>query len=284
MTKPFFTTQRFWSVPLLALVSAACLAQAPVPDPVTDVETQLGLAVYTEIRNEGQLVATSPLYDTLRPVTEALARATRPQYPHSLKFYILHTPNPNAASTPGGNIYVADSLLSFVRNTEQLAGVLCHELSHTIHLDSQKSMEKQMEIQRRQLGAAILLGPGLAKAIAIELAGNLRHAGYSRDIEARADLDGADICAAAGYNPWGLVWFFEDFQGTQAAQVPQILSDHPDHASRIRALTRHMRNNPAVFARFDPDRRAAHVLVVPKDAPMTFVAPDPPSARAAERR
>jgi pyruvate/2-oxoglutarate dehydrogenase complex dihydrolipoamide dehydrogenase (E3) component len=34
-----------------------------------------------------------------------------------------------------------DSLLYFVKNTEQLAGTLCHEVSHTIHRDSRIVMD-----------------------------------------------------------------------------------------------------------------------------------------------
>ena len=41
-----FSTSGFWIVPLLAILAAACLAQAPVPEPVTDQETELGQAVY----------------------------------------------------------------------------------------------------------------------------------------------------------------------------------------------------------------------------------------------
>jgi hypothetical protein len=44
-------------------------------------------------------------------------------------------------------------------NTEQLAGTLCQEVSHTIHPDSISLMEKEKKIERREVAAAILLGP-----------------------------------------------------------------------------------------------------------------------------
>jgi hypothetical protein len=40
---------------------------------------------------------------------------------------------------------VVDSLLYFVKNTEELAGTLCHEVSHTIHRDGVALMEKGTE-------------------------------------------------------------------------------------------------------------------------------------------
>src|SRR5215813_2296356 len=128
-----FFTPKFRIVPLLAVLTAACLAQAPVPLPVSDQETELGQAVYKQLRDKGEIIQSSPLYDSLKPVAEAIARVSQPRYPHPFKFFLVHEAQPNAFATPGGNVYVVDSLLYFVRNTEQLAGTLCHEVSHTIH-------------------------------------------------------------------------------------------------------------------------------------------------------
>jgi predicted Zn-dependent protease len=66
----------------------------------------------------------------------AITRAAQPRYNHLFKFYLVHETQPNAFVIPGGNIYVVDSLLYFVKNIEQLAGTLCHEVSHTIHHDT----------------------------------------------------------------------------------------------------------------------------------------------------
>ena len=55
------------------------------------------------------------------------------------------------------------------------------------------------------------------------------------------------------YNPWGLVWLFEAFNNTDPNQVPQLLSDHPANGTRIQTLQKHFRDNPGVFAKFNPD-------------------------------
>jgi predicted Zn-dependent protease len=68
------------------------------------------------------------------------------RYPHPFKFFLVHETQPNAFATPGGNVYVVDSLLYFVKNTEQLAGTLCHEVAHTIHRDGVALMEKEKRI------------------------------------------------------------------------------------------------------------------------------------------
>lgn len=231
----------------------------------------MGQEVFNELKAKGEIVESSPLYDQLRPIAEAITRAAQPRYNHPFKFYLVHEAQPNAFATPGGNVYVVDSLLYFVKDTDELAGTLCHEVSHTIHRDTVTLMEKQKKIERREVGAAVLMGPSRAHILAILLLGKLHSLSYSRDVESRADLTGSDICAAAGYNPWGLVWLFQDFQNANSSEIPQLLSDHPDNQNRVNALEKHFRSNPSVFKKFNPDPKSATPFVVSKGAPETFL-------------
>ena len=266
-----FSPFRFWIVPLLALGPAISAAQAPAPPPVTDQETELGQEVYKQLRAKGEIVESSPLYEDLKPVADAIARVAQPRYPHPFKFFLVHETQPNAFATPGGNVYVVDSLLYFVKNTEQLAGTLCHEVSHTIHRDGVALMEKEKKIEEREVAAAILLGPTRAHIIAIALIGKLHSLGYSREAESKADVTGSDICAQAGFNPWGLPWLFQDFQNADVGQIPQLLSDHPANGTRIQTLEKHFRDNPSTFSRFSRDPKSATPFTVPKDAPEVFL-------------
>jgi predicted Zn-dependent protease len=236
-----------------------------------DDEQQIGQQVFDELKAKGEIVASSPLYETLTPIATAITRTAQPRYNHPFKFYLVHERQPNAFATAGGNVYVTDSLMYFVKNTEELAGTLCHEVSHTIHHDTMTLIEKERAVERREIGAAVLLGPTRAHLLAIALLGKLRSLGYSRDVESAADVTGSDVCAASGYNPWGLVWLFQDFESADTAQLPQLLSDHPDNPHRVEALKRHFREHPSVFEFFSADARSAKPLVVPKDAGVVFL-------------
>jgi predicted Zn-dependent protease len=231
----------------------------------------MGQEVFNQLKAKGEIVDSSSLYDQLRPIAHAITGIAQPRYNHPFKFYLVHETQPNAFATPGGNIYVVDSLLFSVKNAEQLAGTLCHEVSHTIHHDTVTLIEKQQEIEKREVGAAVLLGPTRAHILAIALVGKLHSLGYSRDMEERADLTGSDVCASAGYNPWGLVWLFQDFKNVQPNQLPQLLSDHPNDQHRIKALEQHFRENPSVFGGFSSDQKSAKPFSVPKNAPETFL-------------
>src|SRR5271157_5913715 len=85
-----------------------------------DEEMQMGQEVFNELKAKGEIIESSPLYDTLNPIADAITRAAQPRYNHPFKFYLVHEPQPNAFSAPGGNVYVVDSLLYFVKNTDEL--------------------------------------------------------------------------------------------------------------------------------------------------------------------
>jgi beta-barrel assembly-enhancing protease len=261
---------------IYATAALLCLAPlrgttAPEQAQNQDPEVQLGTETFNELKVRAEIIESSPLYDQLKPFADAITKAAQPRYPHPFKFYLVHEAQPNAFATPGGNVYVVDSLLYFVRNADELAGTLCHEVSHTIHRDSMTLMEKRKKVAEREAGAAILLGPTTGNVIAIALLGQLHSLSYSRDVEARADITGSDICAAAGYNPWGLVWLFQDFDNADVRQIPQLLSDHPNNKNRVAALEQHFRENPSVFGKFNPDRTSATPFAAPKNAPVVFL-------------
>src|ERR1700679_717221 len=196
---------------LLGVLVIAMMALAGTPARADDTdEAKLGAQLFTQLKSQGEIVKSSPLYDTLAPIAAAITKVVQPQYQYKIHFYIVHETQPNAFAAPGGNVYVVDSLMFFVHNPEELAGTLCHETSHLLHHDSVNLMKQNDAIRTRAIAATILLGPTIGTALTMTAIAQLDSNHYSRDAEEAADLKGADTCAAAGYNPWGLVWLFQD--------------------------------------------------------------------------
>jgi predicted Zn-dependent protease len=236
-----------------------------------DDEGQMGKQLFNQLRSQGEIVASSPLYVTLEPLAERITRVVAPGYDYPIHFYIVHESQPNAFAAPGGNVYVTDSLFYFVRNTEELAGTICHETSHLLHHDSAQKMKDEEQIRARALAATILLGPSIRTVLAVTAIGQLDSNHYSRAVEERADLTGSDTCAQAGYDPWGLVWLFQDFSAGNMPNPPEILSDHPDFDHRVAALEHHFEQNPARFAKFDESPKSATPLHVPANESEKFL-------------
>ena len=242
-----------------------------MPAIAAETEAQMGQDTFNDLKQQGVIVKSSPLYGTLRPIADEITHTVQSQYNYPIHFWIVHSNSPNAFATPGGNVYVIDSLMYFVHNKEELEGTLCHETSHLIHHDSLKEQSNDEAIERRELVAMVLLGPSLGSLLASQVIGNLDSLHYSREVEESADLLGADNCAKAGLNPWGLVWLFQDFSNANMKTPPEVLSDHPDNQDRINKLEEHFRENPALFSKFSSDRRTATPLKLPKDEEETFL-------------
>ncbi len=235
--------------------AVALFGQAAVPAFAMD-EKQIGDQVYADLSKKGEIIKASPLYGVLNPVARRIKTVADPQYDYPFKFILVHEKQPNAFAVPGGNVYVTDSLMQFVKTKEELAGVLCHETSHDIHHDVVNIMKKQQNVQ---IGAAILQllvgnGQNGLTGLAINLAANIEAMSFSRPVETAADLKGADTCAQAGFNPYGMIWLFERFEnaGTGKGSM-EMLSDHPRDDHRISDLENHFAQNPALFGGFAKD-------------------------------
>lgn len=195
-------------------------------------EVQVGEETYATYAQRGELVSRqSHLYAILDPVANAVASVANRQYYARFHFILLNEAQPNAFSMPGGNVYVTTALLSYLRNRDELAGVLCHEVSHDIHHD----MYNIAQVTER----------------------GVQPIAYERAAETNADRTGAYICARAKFNPWGMVWNMRLRRGM--GQSPQVTSssDHPSDAQRLDDLTALLRSDPATFGKFRDDEVAS---------------------------
>lgn len=241
----------------LALVALSTVAPVAAQSASDDqVETQIGQQEYAQLKQKGEIIASSPYYSVLNPIAQQIKRVADPQYYHPFQFILVHETQPNAFAVPGGNVYVTDSLIKFVQNREELAGVLCHETSHNIHHDVLHLYQKQQRTATAytigDVLANVLTGgkySGTIDAIA-QYGFTFQSLHFSRDVEAAADAKGAITCAQAGSNPWGMVWLFQRFQQVNTNAPPEFISDHPTDQTRIASLQQEFRSDPALFGRY----------------------------------
>ena len=250
---------------LATLVATSLLTTAALPGPAAaqdetaqrqQAEVQIGQQFYQQLQQKGEIIQASPDYAVLNPIAQRIKRVADPQYFRPFTFILVHESQPNAFAVPGGNVYVTDSLMKFVENKEELAGVLCHETSHDINHDVVNNMIKDQRAQQNTTIVAsianLLTGGRIANLITTgaNLEVGLRVQHYSRDVETAADLKGADTCARAGSNPWGMIWLFERYEKASSGGQLEVLSDHPTDEKRIVALRDHFGSNPSLFGRY----------------------------------
>ena len=220
------------AIVLIGFSAARAAASPPAISPEErSWEVQAGQRLYSTYLQRGEIVPRrSHLYAILDSVANPIASVADQQYYAPFQFILLNEPEPNAFSVPGGNVYVTTSMLSYLTNRDELAGVICHEVNHDIHHD----MYNVYEVAQR--GA--------------------QPVPYERAAETRADRAGAYTCAKAGFNPWGMVWNMRRHGAMQGQQMVAT-ADHPSDAQRLADLTALLTNDTASFGRFRDDVAAS---------------------------
>ena len=154
------------------------------------------------------------------------------------QFRVIRESSVNAFSVPG-YVYIHTGLLQAVGNdTDALAGVIAHEVAHTDARHSKEQMEKSAVAGL--LGALITRGNSRNMGW-FNIAGNVALLKFSRDDEFEADRLAVRYMQRTGYDPRGMIRFFEKLQKQEGRsnQVTNWFRTHPnsgDRISRIRKL------------------------------------------------
>jgi predicted Zn-dependent protease len=191
-------------------------------------ELQIGQQAYAQYQQRGEIVpAQSPMYRDVDSIGNAIAAVANPDYFAPFHFVLLNEPQPNAFSMPGGNVYITTGMMSYLHSRDELAGVLCHEVNHSIHHD-------MYVINQAAHGGN--------QPIAME-----------RAAEFNADRGGAYTCAKAGFNPWGMVWNFRQHGSMEGSSQGSPTADHPSDQQRMASLTALFASDSATFGKFRDD-------------------------------
>jgi predicted Zn-dependent protease len=140
----------------------------------------------------------------------------------------------NAFATTGGDLYVYSGLIQLADDGAELAGVIAHEIGHVALYHVQRQMVDAVGLEAlTQL--ALGKSPGVASQLVAGVGGKVAMLANSRADEKQADDWGVVHADEAGYDPNGLVRFFQKLQA-QEGHTPQLLgflSDHPLTPARV---------------------------------------------------
>ena len=89
-----------YAVAVLCLLSVGTTGVSADGGKSQDEEVQMGNEVFNELKAKGEIIESSPLYDQLKPIADAITRAAQPQYNHPFKFFLVHEAQPNAFANP----------------------------------------------------------------------------------------------------------------------------------------------------------------------------------------
>ena len=247
MTRPFALAAA------LAVASTLVSAQTRVvaPDnnytPAQDVE--MGRQAAADARKTLPLMrddnVTSFVEDTGRRLVAAIPPELRhPEFHYT--FEVVNVKEINAFALPGGPMFVNRGMIEAARTDGEVAGVMAHELSHVLLRHGTAQASKATKYEVGQIAGAVLgaiVGGGWGQVISQGTQFGLGTAflRFSREYERQADIEGAQIMAAAGYDPNDMANMFKTIQKQGGSGAPQWLSDHPDPGDRSAYISQEAR-------------------------------------------
>ncbi|WP_175546805.1 M48 family metallopeptidase [Natronohydrobacter thiooxidans] len=231
-----------WRYGLALLVSAAVWITPPQFARVIDDQT---LAVFDRVMLQPT---------TLDAAEQARLQADFVRLAEALAASEAHTPlrlefrsgpiGPNAFAMPGGTVILTDDLVRLADDPDMVAGVMGHEIGHVTHRHSLRQIYRALGIATLVGFLAGETGPVLE---AILLEGNLLlQLAYSREHEFEADAFAVEITHRAGFDPEGMIRFFEHLTEMGLVDpMPSWGSTHPPHDERVAAIRAQIAALPA---------------------------------------
>jgi predicted Zn-dependent protease len=158
------------------------------------------------------------------------------------RFAVLDTDAVNAFAAPGGYVFVTKGLLLNLRNEDELAGVLGHEIAHVIQQHHLKALQKDASLKLADKAATRAIGGGgIEKVVLTEVARGtktLYSRGLDKEDEFEADRLGVVLAARAGYDPYGLPAVLQtlDSLNEKSSGLALLFKTHPRPADRFARL------------------------------------------------
>jgi len=193
-------------------------------------ELEVGRQAYREVMQKYQgkiLPADNPEVERVRRVLAKLVRAAAIEplqreinlhirgYTFAWEANVIRDPQINAFCLPAGKIFVFTGILRVIGNNDNyLATVLSHEMAHALAHHASERVAREHSA-----------------------GGILSTLSYNRMQESEADHIGVFLMTFAGYDPEAAPEFWKRMRAAhEGGELPQILSDHPSDATRVRQL------------------------------------------------
>jgi hypothetical protein len=138
-------------------------------------------------------------------------------YCGDIRVYVVENPAFNASMSPNGALVVWTGVLTRIRDDDELAVLIGHELAHyqQAHARGQAGALNGFAAVSTAMSAIPYVGIGVA------VVGAVAFSGYSRAQEQESDLAGAELARRAGYSPDAAVTLWEGL----ASEVAVVRND-----------------------------------------------------------
>jgi beta-barrel assembly-enhancing protease len=209
-----------------------------VTPPTEDEETRISREFRREAKKYFKFVNNPEVERYVERIGRRILAAAGP-LAFDYRFFVVEEEQLNAFAVPGGSVYIFSAMIERAKSTDELAGVLGHEIIHIKARHMARSSGPDAVSLLSLLGLALAARSGTA-AQAAGMIGQAvsatRQAAYSRSLEMESDTLGTRYMAAAGFNPNGTIAFLKMLDQERALNpidVPTYVLSHPITQERI---------------------------------------------------
>jgi Zn-dependent protease with chaperone function len=168
----------------------------------------------------------------------------------------------NAFVLPNNHVFVYTGLFKFVKDEDELAAVLGHEMAHNLARHAGERLSESFLTNILARFVLILDPSGLLYSIFVPAATLLHDLPHSREHEVEADHIGMHLAAEACYDPRAAARVFsamkhghEDHREDWSSRIttanpPEFISTHPSYETRITNFEEWM---PEAMVKFNAD-------------------------------
>jgi len=207
-------------------------------------EKQIGRGYMRQIRQYLDLVTDTEINRYVQSIGERLVSTRADLNASDFTFFVVKNPDINAFALPGGYVGVNSGLIMAASNEAELASVIAHETAHITQRHIARLYASQGNSGYRTAAtilAAILLSQqspeaGQAALLTGIAASRQSAIDYTRTHEYEADRIGIQLLSDAGYNPRGMVDFFQVLRrrvSLNTTEQMEFLRTHPLTNNRI---------------------------------------------------
>ncbi len=158
--------------------------------------------------------------------------------PYKILVSVRDTNLVNAFALPGGHIVLLRGLLREAESADEVAGVLAHEITHTLKRHSTQALIANSALS---LLFELTVGNGTGASLGLILT----TLSYTRAMEREADEGALLLLRRAGIGSDGFAAFFERLSRQEAVARPAYLSSHPPTEERLAAVRSSADGRPA---------------------------------------
>ncbi|MDT8378245.1 MAG: M48 family metalloprotease [Desulfotignum sp.] len=170
--------------------------------------------------------------------------------PFNYSFYLIDDGTFNAFASPGANIFIHRGLITALSSTDELAGIMAHEIAHAVSRHVSQSIDRSKLVNMGTMAgvlAGIIVGSAggggdAAQALTMGsmAAGYSSMLTYTRDNETEADQKAFTLLQQTCFSPQGLLVSLNklrdaDYMGIEG--IPDYFKTHPGTGSRISHLS-----------------------------------------------